>query len=237
MISSLTANANYPSKPGDTVYSVVPGAALVQPGLTTGQPAKTSLLNTMAQDHPRLFATAERFAKLKAAYLSPTASQQKTWAQNAINSANTILTEAPIVYVPDVHSVILNDARKVVDHMYKLGLAYWMTNDPPYAERAWTELNTVADNTLFPNWNPSHFLDTAEMTHAFAIGYDWFYHYWDATRRTTIRNAIINKGRTPDLSQYTSNVGWSKSDGNIWNQACNGGMSMGALVVGTESEA
>ena len=27
----------------------------------------------------------------------------------------------------------------------------------------------------FPDWNPSHFLDTAEMTHAFAIGYDWLY--------------------------------------------------------------
>ena len=224
-------------KPGDTEFSVIPGSALVQPGLTTGQPAETSLLNTMAQDHPRLFATAERFAKLKAAYLSLTASQQKTWVQNAINSANTILTEAPIVYVPDVRSVILNDARKVVDRMYKLGVAYWMTNDPQYAERAWTELNTVADNTLFPNWNPSHFLDTAEMTHACAIGYDWFYHYWDATRRTTIRNAIINKGLTPGLSQYTSNVGWSKSDGNNWNQVCNGGLSMGALVVGTESEA
>ncbi len=223
-------------KPGDSVFSVIPGSALAQAGLTTAQPTETNLLNTMAQDHPRLFVTAERFAKLKAAYLSLTASQQKTWAQNAINSANTILTEAPIVYAPDVRSVILNDARKVVDRMYKLGVAYWMTNDPQYAERAWTELNTVADNTLFPNWNPSHFLDTAEMTHACSIGYDWFYHYWDATRRTTIRNAIINKGLTPGLSQYTSNVGWSKSDGNNWNQVCNGGMSMGALVVGTESE-
>ncbi len=95
----------------------------------------------------------------------------------------------------------------------------------------------MADNTLFPNWNPSHFLDTAEMTHACAIGYDWFYHYWDATRRTTIRTAIINKGLTPGLSQFTSNAGWSQSDGNNWNQVCTGGLSMGALVVGTESEA
>lgn len=224
-------------RPGDTAFSVVPGSALVQPGLGTAQPTEANLLNTMAQDHPRLFATAERFAKLKAAYLSPTTSQQKTWAQNAINSANTILTEAPIVYAPDVRSVILNDARKVVDRMYKLGLAWQLTGDAQYAERAWLELNTVADNTLFPNWNPSHFLDTAEMTHACAIGYDWFYHYWDATRRTTIRNAIINKGLTPGLAQFTNNAGWSQSDGNNWNQVCTGGLSMGALVVGTESEA
>ena len=223
-------------KPGDLDFSVVPGSALVQPGLGTAQPTETNLLNTMAQDHPRLFATAERFAKLKAIYLSPTASQAKTWAQNAINSANGLLTTPPVVYAPDVRSVILNDSRKVVDRMYKLGLAWQLTGDPQYAERAWTELSTVADNTLFPNWNPSHFLDTAEMTHGCAIGYDWFYHYWDATRRTTIRNAILNKGLTPGLSQFTSNVGWSRSDGNNWNQVCTGGLSMGALVVGTESE-
>jgi autotransporter-associated beta strand protein len=224
-------------KPGDATFSVVPGSALVQPGLTTAQPSETSLLNTMAQDHPRLFATAERFAKLKAAYLSPTASQAKTWAQNAITSANGILTAVPVVYAPDVRSVILAQSRSVVDRMYKLGLAWQLTGDAQYAERAWTELNTVADNTLFPNWNPTHFLDTAEMTHACAIGYDWFYHYWDATRRTTIRTAIINKGLTPGLSQFTSNAGWSQSDGNNWNQVCTGGLSMGALVVGTESEA
>ncbi|MEQ1851969.1 MAG: PA14 domain-containing protein, partial [Chthoniobacteraceae bacterium] len=224
-------------KPGDASFSVVPGSALVQPGTTTAQPAETSLLNTMAQEHPRIFATAERFAKLKAAYLSPTASQAKTWATSAINSANTILTQAPVTYAPDVRGTILSESRTVKDRMYKLAVAWWMTGDAQYAERAWTELNTVANNTLFPNWNPSHFLDVAEMTHACAIGYDWFYHYWDTTRRTTIRTAIINKGLNPGLSQFTSNAWWSQSDANNWNQVCNGGLTMGALAVGTESEA
>jgi autotransporter-associated beta strand protein len=224
-------------KPGDAVFSVIPGSALVQPGTTTAQPAETNLLNTMALEHPRLFATTERFAKLRAAYQSATPSQAKTWATNAINSANSILTQVPVAYSQDVRGTILSQARTVVDRMYKLGLAWQMTGDSQYAERAWTELNTVADNTLFPDWHPAHFLDTAEMTHACAIGYDWFYNYWDTTRRTTIRTAIINKGLNAGLSQYTSNVGWSQSSGNNWNQVCNGGMSMGALAVGTESEA
>ncbi|MEY3897119.1 MAG: hypothetical protein RLZZ214_2640 [Verrucomicrobiota bacterium] len=224
-------------KPGDSAFSVIPGSALAQPGTTTAQPTEANLLNTMAQEHPRLFATTERFAKLKAAYLSPASSQPKTWATSAINSANTILTQAPVTYAPDVRGTILNESRTVKDRMYKLGVAWWMTNDPQYAERAWTELNTVADNTAFPDWHPAHFLDTAEMTHACAIGYDWFYHYWTQPRRDTIRTAIINKGLNPGLSQYTSNVGWSRSTGNNWNQVCNGGLTMGALVVGTESEA
>ena len=224
-------------KPGDSVFSVVPGSALVQPGTTTAQPTEANLLNTLAQEHPRMFATAERFAKLKVAYLSATASQAKTWATNAITSANTILTQAPVTYSQDVRGTILDQSRTVKDRMYKLGVAWWMTGDAQYAERAWTELSTVADNTLFPDWHPAHFLDTAEMTHACAVGYDWFYNYWDTTRRTTIRTAIINKGLNAGLSQYTSNVGWSQSTGNNWNMVCNGGLIMGALAVGTESEA
>ncbi len=224
-------------KSGDSSFSVVPGSALAQPGTTSAQPAQANLLDTMAQEHPRIFATSERFARLKAAYLNPASSQAKTWAQNAINAANAILTQAPVTYAPDVRSVILTESRLVVDRIYKLGVAYWMTDDPQYAERAWTELNTVADNTLFPNWNPNHFLDTAEMTHACAIGYDWFYHYWTQARRDTIRNAIINKGLNPGLTQFTNNAGWTRSTGNNWNQVCNGGLIMGALAVGSESEA
>jgi autotransporter-associated beta strand protein len=219
--------------PGDTAFSVVPGSALVQPGLNTAQPSETALLNTLAQEHPRLFATAERFAKLRATWQSATPSQPKTWAQNAINSANTILTQAPVTYSPDVRGTILDDSRTAVDRLYKLGLAWQLTGGSPYAERAWTELSTVA---AFPDWHPAHFLDTAEMTHACAIGYDWLYHYWTPARRDTIRNAIITFGLNAGLSQYTSNAGWSKSTGNNWNMVCNGGLSMGALAVGAESE-
>ncbi len=121
---------------------------------TTAQPAETTLLNTMAQEHPRIFATAERFAKLRATWQSATASQPKTWAQNAINSANTILTQAPVTYAPDVRGTILSESRTVVDRMYKLGLAWQLTGDAQYAERAWTELSTVADNALFPTGIP-----------------------------------------------------------------------------------
>ncbi len=224
-------------KPGDGAFSVVPGSALVQPGLTTAQSTEANLLNTLAREHPRMFATAERFAKLRAAYLSATTSKAKTWATSAITSADTILTQAPVAYSQDARGTILDQSRTVKDRMYKLGLAWQMTGDAEYAERAWTELSTVADNTLFPDWHPAHFLDTAEMTHACAVGYDWLYQYWTQARRDTIRTAIINKGLNAGLSQYTSNVGWSKSTGNNWNMVCNGGLIMGALAVGTESEA
>ncbi len=220
-------------KPGDAAFSVVPGSALVQPGLTNAQPSEAALLNTLAQGHPRLFATTERFARLRDSWQSAAASQPKTWAQSAISGANTILTQDPVTYTQDVRDTILDQSRTAKDRLYKLGVAWQLTGDSQYAERAWEELSAVA---AFPDWHPAHFLDTAEMTHACAIGYDWFYHYWTADRRAVIRGAIITNGLNAGLSQYTANVGWSQSSGNNWNMVCNGGLSMGALALGTESE-
>ena len=39
------------------------------------------------------------------------------------------------------------------------------------------------------------------MTHACALGYDWFYNYWTTAQRTTIRTAIINKGLAAGQAQ------------------------------------
>jgi len=220
-------------KPGDAAFSVVPGSALVQAGITNAQPAESALLNTLAQNHPRLFATPERFARLRDTWQSASPSQPKTWAQSAINGANTILSQAPVTYSPDVRDTILSQAQIAKDRLYKLGLAWQLTGQTNYAERAWAELEAVA---AFPDWHPAHFLDTAELTHACAIGYDWLYHYWTADRRAVIRGAIITNGLNAGLSQYTSNAGWSKSTGNNWNMVCNGGLTIGALALGTESE-
>ncbi len=221
-------------RPGDAAFSVIPGSALLQPGITTAQPAQAALLDTMAQEHPRIFSTAERFAGLRAQWLGATSSKPKTWAQNAINSADNTLTLPVNTYTPDVRGTILSQSRSVKDRMYQLGLAWWLTGDAQYAERAWTELDAAA---AFPDWHPAHFLDTAEMTHAFAIGYDWFYNYWTPARRTTIRTALINKGLNVGLSQYTGGAWWSEINANNWNAVCNGGLTLGALALGTESEA
>ena len=56
-----------------------------------------------------------------------------------------------------------------------LAMAYILTKDAKYAEGLY-DIFEAAGN--FPDWNPQHFLDVAEMTCAFAIGYDWLYDYW-----------------------------------------------------------
>ncbi|TCO94709.1 autotransporter-associated beta strand protein [Chthoniobacter flavus] len=222
-------------KPGDSAFSVIPGSALVQAGLDRAQPAQANLLDTLATAHPRLLATTERFLWLQSVYQSSTASIPKTWATNAVNTANTILGQPPVTYTLDATGDLLNVARTVKDRINNLGVAWWVTGNNAYADRAWTELNAVADNTAFPDWNPPHFLDTAEMTHACALGYDWFYNYWTQAQRDTIRTAIINKGLAAGQTQYTSDAWWSRSTGNNWNLVCNGGLALGALAIADEN--
>lgn len=85
----------------------------------------------------------------------------------------------------------------------------------------------------FKDWNPSHYLDVAEMTHALAVGYDWLYAELSPESRATIRTAICEKGLKPSLDIYAKKRWWAAAIHN-WNQVCNGGMAVGALGVADE---
>ena len=53
-----------------------------------------------------------------------------------------------------------------------LSYSYLVTKDDKYLLKAEEEMLAAS---AFSDWNPSHFLDVAEMTTALAIGYDWLY--------------------------------------------------------------
>ena len=93
----------------------------------------------------------------------------------------------------------------------------------------------------FKDWNPSHFLDTAEMTEAVAVGYDWLYNFMTAEQRKKISHAICTLGLEPALEDYTDAVGrtrtykWAQSAvADNWNLVCNSGILIGALAVADE---
>jgi hypothetical protein len=109
--------------------------------------------------------------------------------------------------------------------IFYLSYAWRITQDVKYLKRAEAELLAVAS---FTDWNPAHFLDVADMTTGVAIGYDWLYSGLSQTSRTTIRNAIIEKGLRPSLdARYNE---WLTATTN-WNQVCNAGMALGALAI------
>ena len=125
---------------------------------------------------------------------------------------------------------LLSVSREAIRRIAFLSYAYRMTADNRYAARAETEMLAMA---AFSDWNPSHFLDVAEMTLAMAIGYDWLYNYLGTTSRTTIANAIKAKG-IEETTGSKANQSWLTSDNN-WNQVCNAGISAGVAAVFEEN--
>lgn len=188
-------------------------------------PAGGQILATLRREHPRLLATQEDFGALKSRAASDP--QLKRWHAQLREEATGLLAAAPSQYVIPDGKRLLATSRRVLGRVQTLGLLWQLDGDRRWADRAWRELETAAQ---FKDWNPSHFLDTAEMTHAFAIGYDWLYEAWTEAQRETLRAAIVKHGFTPGLKVYEKNNWWASARHN-WNQVCNGGLGMGALAL------
>ena len=202
------------------IFFTLSSPAAEMTATTLAIPPAAQILARLKPVHPRLLASAEDFAQLKDRIADQP--QLRAWQAKLQAQAREILAAAPSRYEITDGLRLLETSRRVVDRVSVLGILYRLERDPRYAERAWQELAAAAD---FPDWNPRHFLDTAEMTHAFAIGYDWFYEVWTPEQRNRLREAIIEKGFKPALTIYHSRGGWPTARHN-WNQVCNGGIGM-----------
>ena len=123
---------------------------------------------------------------------------------------------------------LLSVSRDCLNRVSLLAAAFELTGDWRFRDQAQAEMLAAAD---FTDWNPSHFLDTAEMTAALSIGYDRLYEVLSEDNRSRIRTAIIEKGIEPS---FESNHWWITTENN-WNQVCHGGLTIGALAIRREA--
>lgn len=141
-----------------------------------------------------------------------------------IAECNVIISNPPVERIL-IGRRLLDKSREALKRIFYLSYAYRMTGNRAFLDRAEKEMLAVS---AFTDWNPSHFLDVAEMTMAVAIGYDWLYESLSENTRQVVRDAIINKGLKTSLdSKYNS---WLRATHN-WNQVCNAGMTYGALAI------
>lgn len=204
------------------LLSIVP---LIIAPLEIAIPSPNEWTTLIGKGHPRLLITMQGFDEMRKLINSnPTAAK---FYRAIREQANRITNEPPSRYeIPDGLR-LLGTSRRVLYRIYVLALVHRIDGDERYLERAWREIEAAAN---FPDWNPRHFLDTAEMTHAFAIAYDWLYDQWSDEQRRTIVNAIVSKGLEQALKVYLGGGWWAKARHN-WNQVCNGGIGMGALAI------
>ncbi|MDR1190921.1 MAG: heparinase II/III family protein [Verrucomicrobiales bacterium] len=188
-------------------------------------PAAAELLTKLRAGHPRLMVTQAEFDAARA--LTVSNPRVKKWRDDLAARAEKILREPPSKYeIPDGLR-LLSTSRRVLERVRLLALMWQFGGEQKYADRAWAELSAAA---AFPDWNPKHFLDTAEMTCAFATGYDWLHAAWSPEQRELLKNAMVEKGLRPALTVYRQGGWWTKSRFN-WNQVCNGGIAIGALAL------
>lgn len=217
-----------PTNTTKAVFGFALALSFTASALAADVPPADRILDTLRPQHPRLLVAPDTFARLQK--LIADDPEAKALYRSIRGSANSILDDPPAEYeIPDGKR-LLSVSRRVLYRVTTLALVYKIDGDRKYLDRAWTELNAAAK---FKDWNPAHFLDTGEMTHAFAIGYDWLYHDWSDAQRKTIRTAIVELGLKPGLRAYdgTERYGWWAQRKLNWNQVCNGGMIAGALAV------
>jgi hypothetical protein len=190
------------------------------------------VLSTLRTVHPRLYLLDRDLPALKNRVSSnPTA---KTWYAKLKRDGEEILTQSPVVHKLKEprrpFQSMIDQSLRALDRVSTLALLYRLDGEGRWLDRARTEMLAVA---AFPDWNPWNFLDTAVLTHALALGYDWLYKDLSATDRTAVREALLGKGLKPGLKDYRENGWWTEANHN-WNQICNCGMTVGALAVADE---
>jgi hypothetical protein len=238
-----TATATEPPPPTSTPVPTIAPTGTAAPD-TSGRPmpsspssagppgpsggiARETVLTTLRLNHPRLLMSADDEIRIRRVLGSDVTA--RSFRDALLRNGSRLLTQ-PTPERVLIGPRLLAVSRTVLDRVTTLALLYRLDGDTRWAQRARAELLAAAG---FSDWNPGHFLDVAEMSHAFAIGYDWLYDVLSADDRTTIRRALVEKGLRPAEQAYAAKASWARAPHN-WNLVCNSGIAIGALAIGDE---
>ena len=197
------------------------------------------VVTDVTTSHPRLMKNGAGFASLTSRVSTDPVSRDLY--ATVVKKADGMLGASVVTYSKPDGARLLDTSRTVLDRSYTLLVAWKVSGKAKYIDRLQRDLDAAAS---FPNWNPDHFLDTAEMTHAFAISYDWGYSHWSSAERNKLRQAILNKGLAPSLKVYDATSvdatpykyggNWAMRSDNV-NIVTNSALAMGALAVARDT--
>ncbi|MFO1478210.1 MAG: heparinase II/III family protein [Verrucomicrobiota bacterium] len=202
--------------------------AVISPAAFAATNAAPDLLATLRPGHPRLIADPSSWAAIQnRARTDPVFAALLARMQQ---DGRKLLAQPPVTYQKTGRR-LLSVSREALRRIALLAFEYRVTGDRQFLSRAEAEMIDVCG---FADWNPSHFLDVAEMTAGVAIGYDWLYDALSPATRDIVRRAILEKALQPGgLDPASKFSSWQKSENN-WNQVCFGGMTLGALAIADE---
>jgi len=180
--------------------------------------------------HPRLWLTEKRQAEL---VLRMEGDPLVADLHRAVmREADRILEMRTCRYeIPDGRR-LLAESRLALHQISHCAWAWRFTGEEKYLKRAIREMDAAC---AMVDWNPAHFLDTAEMALAVAWGYDWLYGGLDAVRRTRYEDALLEKALRVADAEYARDVWWAQPNNN-WAQVCGAGIALAAAAVAERDE-
>lgn len=140
-------------------------------------------------------------------------------------NAGKILKE-PLLERRQIGRRLLSVSREMLYRMGILSMVYSLEKEKRILDRINQELMAVCG---FSDWNPSHYLDVAEMSLAVALAVDWVGKDLPPTTVEICLKNLIEKGINPSYNEK-GNVGWINGSNN-WNQVCHGGMIAAAIAI------
>ncbi len=214
-------------------------------GLLTGSlqqvRAETAPVNQRQQDPPKLEnPITVSYLKRNLRKSSPKLALTPAWERNlkqkirtdpmvgnyyaAVKANADALLDEPALRREMVGRRLLGTSRDMLHRVNVLGIAYRIEGEQHYLDKINEELLAVSN---FSDWNPSHFLDVAEMATAVALAVDWVGKDLPKATVSQAKQALIEKGIQPS---WEGNHGWINGTNN-WNQVCNGGMIAASIVI------
>ena len=158
-------------------------------------------LRQLRAGHPRLILLDSDLDRLKALIRDNTLAHRISL--DLEKESDRLLT-APVAEYKLIGPRLRVQTRRALDRVSTLALMYRLTQRDAYQKRAVAELRAVAG---FRDWNPNVFPDTADLAHAFALGYDWLYNSLSNDERAWMRDAVVSKALDPVIPIYAREGG------------------------------
>lgn len=189
------------------------------------------------KEHPRILITKDELPALRLKIEND--EKVKEWMNDVIETADQSIGSEPLDYgaTDGVRMTYICDLAN--ERIRSCGFTYLMTGDEKYAQEVVTNVMNICS---FPDWHPNHFLDTARLAMAVAVGYDWCYDYFTDEQKKTVRDALVEYSMKEIMKDFKDeerdrSYKWSIPSSTYptnWISHCCGGVSLAALAIGDE---
>lgn len=182
------------------------------------------LQQNLSKESPRLILQTDHIPKIKSLIASDTLVAK--YFQYLQGQADLIL-QAPLLERKQIGKRLLSVSREALRRFTALSLMVRLTDDPAYLSRLEAEMQAVCQ---FSDWNPSHFLDVAEMAMAVSLALDWTGEQLSQETISQARTALKVKALE---ASFADDYFWIDKDNN-WNQVCHGSLVAASIVLAEE---